>query len=50
MGKPVKHRAKLRRSSSGSIFQKQSFIGNGSKKLTTARDTGDQEVNKSETK
>ena len=46
IGKPVKHRVKLRRSSSGGIISFRSFRCNRSKKLTRARDTGDQEVNK----
>lgn len=43
MNKPVQHRAKLRRSSSGGIFKNWSFRRNRSNKLTTARDTDDQE-------
>ena len=47
MNKPVKHRAKLRRSSFGGIFKSWSFRRNRSNKLTTARDTDDQEHIKS---
>ena len=50
MGKPVKHRAKLRRSSSGGVFKKRLFRGNQHANLKTPRDTAEQEMNRTETR
>ena len=50
MGKPVKHRPKLRRSSSGGAFKKRLFRGNHHEDLKTSKDTAEQEMNRTETR
>ena len=50
MGKPVKHRAKLRRSSSSGVFKKRLFRGNQNANLKTPRDTSEQKMNRTETR
>ena len=50
MGKPVKHRPKLRRSSSGGAFKKQLFRGNQHADLKISKDTAEQEMNRTETR
>ena len=50
LGKPVKHRAKLRRSSSGGVFKKRLFWGNQNANLKAPRDTAEQGMNRTETR
>ena len=50
MGKPVKHRAKLRRRSSSGLFKKRLFRWNQHANLETPRDTAEQEMNRTETR
>ena len=50
MGKPVKHRAKLRRSSSVGVFKKRLFRGNQHVHLKTQMDIAEQEMNRTETR
>ena len=50
MGKPVKHRAKMRRSSSSGLFKKRLFRWNQHANLKTPRDTAEQEMNRTETR
>ena len=50
MRKSVKHRAKLRRSSSSGLFKKRLFRWNQHANLKTPRDTAEQEMNRTETR
>ena len=50
MGKPVKHRAKLRRRSSGDLLKKRLFKGNQHANLKRPRDTDEQEIHRTETR
>ena len=50
MGNPVKHRAKLRRSSSVGVFKKRLFRRNQHVNLKTKRNTAEQEMNRTETR
>ena len=50
MGKPVKHRAKLRGRSSVVVFKKRLFRGNQHVNLKTQMDTAEQGMNRTETR
>ena len=50
MGKPLKHRAKLRRSSSVGVFKERLFRRNQHVKLKTQRNTAEQRMNRTETR
>ena len=50
MGKPVKHRAKLRRSSSVGVFKKRLFRRNQHVNLKTQRNTAENGMNRTETR
>ena len=50
MGKPVKYRAELRRSSSVGVFKKRLFRGNQHVNLKTQVDTAEQGMNRTETR
>ena len=50
MGKLVKHRARLRSSSSGGVLKKRLFRGNQHANLKIPRDTDEQGINRTETR
>ena len=50
MGKPVKHRVKLRRSSSVGVFKKRLFRRNHHVNLKTQRNVAEQGTNRTETR
>ena len=50
MGKPVKQRAELRRSSSGGVLKKRLFRGNQHASLKRPRNTDEQKINRTETR